>query len=327
MRQVIGNGLMHQREFCAGSSVIMHGDENDRLRQLKLRGKNVIPRINLAVLLLLVAISGCTTISPSFKQPIVSRPDVFSHERFDRALHRTVDDRGRVDYKALKDQPDNIAYYQLISRYSPDSHPELFSSEQDRLAYWINAYNAAVIKIVLTYYPITGIEEVTPPLPFFFLPDKTEFFISQRPTFGTETTSLYYLENSVIRERFSEPRVHFALNCASLGCPRLPNSAFTGDQLHSQLEHEARRFFAEERNLRIDSELKIIYMSSIMDWYRDDFTHWYQGQYPEADASLIDYVALYLPEEKAEQLKANASNYSVEFIPYDWNLNDQNVAN
>ena len=288
----------------------------------------MISRINRAVLLLAVLTSGCTTISPSIKHSVVSRPDVFSHERFNRALHGTVDSLGRVDYQALKDQPDDLeAYYRLISRYSPDSNPELFSSEQDRLAYWINAYNAAVIKIVLTYYPIAGIEEVTPPFPFFFLPDKTGFFIFQRPTFGTVTTSLYYLENSVIRERFSEPRVHFALNCASRSCPRLPNYAFTGEQLDRQLEHEARRFFSEERNLRIDSELKTIFMSSIMDWYRDDFLDWYRARYPERDASLIDYAALYLPEEKAEQMKTNASDYSVEFIPYDWRLNDQNASN
>lgn len=306
----------------------MRGDEGNRLRHSNIRGTHMIPRVNQAVILLFVAMSGCTTITPSLEQSIVSHPEVFSHKHFDRALHQTVDDRGRVDYKALKNHPDDLeAYYQLVSRYSPDSHPKLFLSEQDKLAYWINAYNAAVIKIVLTYYPITGIEDVTPPVPFFFLPDKTGFFIFQRPTFGSETTSLYYLENSVIRERFSEPRVHFALNCASLGCPRLPNSAFTGDQLHAQLEHEARRFFAEERNLKIDPELKIIYMSSIMDWYQNDFVDWYQARYPDAKATLIDYVALYIPKEKAEHLKAIAPNYTVEFISYDWNLNDQNTTN
>ncbi len=287
----------------------------------------MILRTNPAILLLTVLMSGCTTISPSIKQSINSDPDVFSHERFDRTLNRTVDSHGRVDYKTLKNRPDDLeAYYQLISHYSPDSHPELFPTEKDRLAYWINAYNAAVIKIILTYYPIAGIEEVTPPFPLFFLPDKTGFFFFQRPTFGTVTTSLYYLENSVIRKRFLEPRVHFALNCASLGCPRLPNSAFVGDQLDNQLDREARRFFAEERNLRINPELKIVYLSSIMDWYRDDFINWYRARYPISSASLIDYVVLYLPKEKAEHLKANAQNYQVEFVPYDWKLNDQNAS-
>lgn len=281
-------------------------------------------KINWTILLLVTLTSGCTTISPSLNQPLDSQPEKFSHKRLDKALHQTVNEAGRVDYTALKNNPEDIeAYYQLISLYSPDSHPELFPTEQDRLAYWINAYNAAVIKTVLTYYPISGIEEVTPPAPLFFLPDKTGFFVFQRPTFGGVTTSLYYLENSVIRERFPEPRVHFALNCASKGCPRLPNSAFTGMHLDDQLDREARRFFAEERNLKIDDETKTIFLSSILDWYRDDFVDWYQSRYPNKEATLIDYVALYIPEDKAHQLKTAAANYAVEFVPYDWNLNDQ----
>ncbi len=284
-------------------------------------------RFNRIIVLLLGFMSGCTTISPSFNQAVEPSTEIFSHDYLDNALHHTVNGEGRVDYTALKNQPEDIeAYFQLISRYSPDSHPDLFPSEQDRLAYWINAYNAAVIKIVLTYYPIAGIEEVTPPFPFFFLSDKTGFFIFQRPTFGGITTSLYYLENSVIRERFSEPRVHFALNCASRSCPRLPNSAFTATQLDDQLDHEARRFFAEERNLKIDTEKETVFLSSILDWYRDDFVDWYEAQYPGKEATLIDYVALYLCEDKAQQLRTEAANYSVEFIPYDWRLNDQHSA-
>ena len=273
---------------------------------------------------LLLLMSGCTTISPTLQQSSDAKQEVFSHERLDHVLQQSVDNRGRVDYQALKQQPDDLeAYYLLISRYSPDSNPDLFPAEQHRLAYWINAYNAAAIKIVLNNYPIAGVEEVTPPFPLFFLPDKTGFFIFQRPVFGTVSTSLYYLENSVIRERFFEPRVHFALNCASRGCPELPNYAFTGEQLDSQLEQEARRFFAEPRNFRIELETKTVYMSSIMDWYEEDFINWYQYWYPGRNASLINYAILYLPEQQSRELQENASEYQVEFIPYDWRLNDQ----
>ncbi len=287
----------------------------------------MVTLLKLVFLRILLLLSACTTISPSLNEVEDLQQDSFSHQRFDLVLRQTVDDKGRVDYQTLKAQPGKIeAYYQLISHYSPDNHPELFPTEHHRLAYWINAYNVAVIKTVLNYYPITGIEQVSPPFPFFFLPDKTGFFVFQRPIFGTVSTSLYYLENSVIRERFAEPRIHFALNCASGGCPRLPDYAFTGEQLEQQLETEARRFFSEPRNFRIDSENKTIYLSSIMDWYENDFIDWYQIQYPEKKATLINYIALYLPENKVKQLQKYASGYNIEFTPYDWSLNDQNPA-
>ncbi|HIF50480.1 MAG TPA: DUF547 domain-containing protein [Thiotrichaceae bacterium] len=273
----------------------------------------------------LLLLSACTTISPVLNKVEKLQLDNFPHQQFDQVLNQAVDEKGLVDYKTLKLQAEDIdAYYQLISQYSPDSHPELFSSEQHRLTYWINAYNAAVIKTVLNYYPIKGIEEVKPPFPFFFLPDKMGFFVFQKPIFGKVSTSLYYLENKVIRERFSEPRIHFALNCASRGCPSLPDYAFTGAKLEQQLEQEARRFFSEPRNFRIDCETETIYMSSIMDWYEDDFIDWYQLHYPEKKATLINFIRLYLSEETASLIEEHASAYKIEFIPYDWNLNDQN---
>lgn len=283
--------------------------------------------LKLVCLGLLVLLSACTTISPSLKLFETPQLSEFSHQIFDQTLQQNVDNFGRVDYQGLKKQPDAIeAYYQSISQYSPDSHPELFSSEQHRLAYWINAYNAAVITTVLRYYPIAGIEEVKPPLPLFFLPDKTGFFVFQRPVFGNVSTSLYYLENNVIRERFKEPRIHFALNCASRGCPALPNYAFTGDQLNQQLEKEAQRFFSESRNFSVDSTTKTVFLSAILDWYQDDFIDWLKIQHPEKNATLIDYVALYLPKEKTRQLLQLASDYEIKFIPYDWRLNDQKAS-
>ena len=272
----------------------------------------------------LLLMSACTTISPRVNQATNVEPEIFSHHQFDSVLQQTVNQQGQVDYPSLQAQGDELeAYYQLISQYSPDSHPELFPTEQDRLAYWINAYNAAVIKIVLKYYPIDGIEDVKPPSALFFLSDKTGFFFFQRPSFGGVNTSLYYLENSVIRKRFAEPRVHFALNCASRGCPKLPDYAFNGNQLEQQLQHEARKFFSEPRNLKIDPENKTIWMSSIMDWYEDDFIDWYESRYPGHEASLINYVALFLPEQQAQLLTSHAADFEVQFIAYDWTLNDQ----
>ena len=144
----------------------------------------------LLVCLGLFAGAGCTAIRPltPLESPLIIRP-LFSHAPFERVLERYVDQHGRVDYSALKNDPHDLElYYFQLATYSPDSHPELFPTEHGKLAYWINAYNAAVIKAVLTHYPIRSVEDVKPPFPLFFLPRKSGFFVFQRLTFGGTPT-------------------------------------------------------------------------------------------------------------------------------------------
>ncbi len=275
-------------------------------------------------LFIILTVAGCTTVKPAtLVPPEAVVPRSFSHAAFDRVVKRFVDDQGRVDYAALKNDPQDLEqYYLQLATISPDSHPQLFPTHQSKLAYWLNAYNAAVIKIVLSYYPISSVSDVKHPWLFFFLPGKGGFFLFQRVTFGGKTTSLYFLENGVIRKRFADPRVHFALNCAARGCPRLPREAFTPEDLEQQLDREARRFLAEERNFRIDPREKAVYLSSIFAWYRKDFIEWYHRREPDREATLLNYVVLYVPPEKAEDLRS-AEAYALRFIPYDWRLNDQ----
>jgi DNA-dependent RNA polymerase auxiliary subunit epsilon len=93
--------------------------------------------------------------------------------------------------------------------------------------------------------------------------------------------------------------------------------------LERQLDQETRKFLSEERNYRIDHEKKAIFLSSIFKWYEKDFLSWYQDRFPKRNATLLDYIALYLSEDKAEELKKNAAGYRIRFIPYDWGLNNQ----
>ena len=277
------------------------------------------------LLIFVFLIFGCTTIQPIIKDkpPVVQ--NIFSNERFDRVLKQYVNERGLVNYSALRvDSEDLEGYYYLITTYSPDSHPDLFPSEKHKLAYWINAYNAGAIKTVMTYYPINSVLDVKQPGLFFFLSDKSGFFFFQRLTFGGKSTSLYYLENEVIRKRFNDPRIHFAVNCASVGCPRLPRQSFSGDSLDQQLDYETRLFLTEERNFKLDHDEKVIYLSSIFKWYEKDFTTWYNTNFPKNEASLLSYIELFLPPDKADALRAISNRYTVRFIPYDWRLNDQN---
>ena len=182
-----------------------------------------------------------------------------------------------------------------------------------------------MIHLVLHYYPISSVRDIRPPVPLFFLPRLAGFFVFQRVTLGGRETSLRGLENGVIRGRFSEPRVHFALNCASRSCPRLPNRAFSPAGLDTELEREASRFVAERRNLRIDVAEQTLSLSSIFSWYEADFTDWVKRHRAGEDATLQRYLHPYLSKTQAAKLRA-CERCRVEFVPYDWGLNDRHAA-
>ncbi len=267
---------------------------------------------------------GCTTIRP-VALPAEARDaaSAFTHTDFDRVLARFVDTEGRVDYTALAaDSADLDRYYARLAEASPDRSPERFPDEDARLAYWINAYNAAAIKAVLTHYPIASVRDVRPPRALFFLPRLSGFFLFQRIILGGKGMSLYALENQIIRKRFADPRIHFALNCASASCPTLPRRAFSAAGLDEELAREARDFVAQERNVHIDPGSGIISLSSIFKWYEGDFLSWQKHEKPGEEATLLAYISPLLPPDRAAVLRT-CSECRVDFIPYDWQLNDR----
>ncbi|MHC4813766.1 MAG: DUF547 domain-containing protein [Planctomycetota bacterium] len=280
------------------------------------------------LLVLLAALSlAMTPIPPVGGEPVRFASGHFEHGLWDAILDRFVDENGRVDYRALQQEPDDLErYYQAVANYSPDSHPEMFPDRDSRLCYWINAYNAAVIKTVLTHYPIASVSDVKPIWYLGFMPENSGFFLFQEPVFGGRSLPLYDLEHNVIRRRFKEPRIHFALNCASVGCPRLPRQAFRPKTLQQDLDREAKKFFAEERNLRIDHQARKIYLSSLMEWYAGDFSvRW--TPLPELHDPILIAVWCILPDGRRRELEqASADRYAIEFTPYDWQLNDQHTG-
>jgi hypothetical protein len=274
-----------------------------------------------------IGLSACsTTIAPANHGPPSLGDTGFPHDLLDEVQQRFVDARGRVDYAGLQADPGSLdSYYRLLAHYSPDTHPQHFAGEDDRLAYWINAYNAAVLKAVVTYYPIASVSEVSgPPLSSLFS-EQMGFFYFQKLVFGGESINLYNLEHDVIRKRFIDPRIHFAINCASLGCPRLPKRAFTTAGLTAALDRETRLFLNEDRNLRVDDGDRAIYLSSILQWYAQDFLTWYRQQHPDVvEPTLLDYARPYLvPARRAQVQRAVEAGYEVRFVAYDWRLNDQ----
>ena len=271
-------------------------------------------------LLIPLLVAACTPLPPIQIPDLVIGP--FPHDALDRVQRRFVDLHGRVDYLALQRDPIDLeTYYGLVAAHSPDSHPQLFPDLQSQLAYWINAYNAATLKAVLLHYPISSVAEVDAPTLLFFMPEKSGFFYFLRPVFGGKEWSLYHLEHDLIRPRFKDPRIHFALNCASRGCPRLPRRAFSAHNLDAELDRETRTFLSEARNFRVDFAARAIYLSSLFDWYQEDYIKWLLAQGIEKP-TLLDYVYRYLSPAKRNRLD-HCTECEVRFVTYDWNLNDQ----
>jgi hypothetical protein len=269
--------------------------------------------------------AACTNINPvTLDGPSPSGPATYSDADLDAVLQRFVDREGRVDYTGLAKDPAQLdAYYALIARVSPDSHPALFPTDDARLAYWINAYNAAALKTVLRHYPIESVKDVRSPA-LFFLPRLAGFFYLQQITLGNEKTNLYDLEMKLILKRFADPRIHFALNCASISCPRLPRHAFTATALRAELAAETDRFVSEERNVEIDPVAGQITLSSIFDWYEDDFVSFSKSKRPGDEPSLIGYLEPLLTPSQTAAL-AKCAECEVRFREYDWGLNDQST--
>jgi len=261
---------------------------------------------------------GCTTIPVPAAPTVPSVPDPGD---FDRFLGRHVDGEGRVAYAAARtDRADLDRYLAAVAATSPASDPERFGDDAQRLAYWICAYNAWVIAMVLDAWPIDSVNDVRNPLRFVH--PGAGFFLLRRVQVGGERMSLYHLENRVIRRRFDEPRIHFALNCASGGCPRLPAEAFVGERLESQLARETRRFLSEARNVSVDLAARRIRLSKIFAWYEEDFTGWMERHDPDDPATLVGWLAAHAPGDVAARL-VQCADCSVTFVDYDWSVNAQ----
>jgi uncharacterized protein DUF547 len=205
-----------------------------------------------------------------------------------------VDAAGRVDFVRLARQRDDLdAYVAYIAATSPNR----IADPKDRLAYLINAYNALSMDNVLE----SGL-----PVRLGFV-GRFKFFWLTRAVVGGESISLDDLENEKIRPTGDE-RVHFALNCMSVSCPRLPQIPFAGAMLDRQLDEAARAFFAEPRNLTIDSQRAEIGVSEILSFYTEDFLR--------KAPSLAEYIDRWRDDEVPK-------GYEIRFLPYDWTINRQ----
>lgn len=229
------------------------------------------------------------------------------HSRFDALLKKFVDGDGYVDYTRWKASAvDRKSLHNYLDELSRADRRKPARREA-KLAFWINAYNAVTLEGILREYPTSSIRQHTSRLGGYNIWKHLPLRV------GDEAFSLEQIEHDLLRP-MGEPRIHFAIVCASVGCPRLLNEAYITEKLNQQLTTNTRDFFLRSQNIRVDAAAGTIYLSSILKWYGKDFG--------ETQGERLANLTSDLPVA-ARSLIANKPRIRVEYLDYDWSLNDQ----
>ena len=232
--------------------------------------------------------------------------DEIEHGAFTTLLAKYVDDDGFVDYAGWQASAADRNTLRTYLAYLGKGDPSASTTKEAQLAFWINAYNALTIEGILREYPTASIRDHTAALFGYNLWEDLPLRV------GTGEYPLETIEHKILR-KLGEPRIHFAIVCASVGCPTLRNEAFTAAKIDEQLADQARDFFARPKHFRYDAATNAVTASKILDWFGEDF-----GSTP---AAALARVKPYLPADVRDA--ATAPGVTLRFRDYDWSLNDQ----
>jgi hypothetical protein len=238
---------------------------------------------------------GCSSVPDRFTPLDPVDPTQVSHQLLNDVFQSSVKD-GFVSYPEIQSDERFVAYLALLNRVNPPALP----TEHDRLAFWINAYNACAIQGVLDGYS---------PKPYI---GWYRYFKTQTYGIGGARLNLSELEHEILRKEVHEPRIHFAIVCASSSCPKLPSWAYSPKQIDQQLDQAARAFINDPTRNRFDRQQKIAYLSKIFDWFEDDFV--------ATSGSVLQFVARYVHDTDLAPEIAR-EEYRIVYLDYDWSLN------
>jgi hypothetical protein len=237
--------------------------------------------------LLLTVIAALLLLPPA----VMAQPPANLHHAWDDLLKKYVSTDGAVNYRSFKSDRAQLEAYLKSLAANP---PAASWKRTDQMAYWINAYNAVTVKAVLDHYPLKSIRDI----------DGGKVWEKPAITIGGKSYSLNNIEHDMLRKNFNDPRIHFAVNCASASCPKLINEAFSAEKLEAQL-HAATKYFINDAS-RNKISANNLQLSAIFDWYKQDFM---------AKGTLVDFLNQY----SATRISPGAS---ISYLQYDWSLNE-----
>lgn len=260
-------------------------------------------------------------------------PKVRFHNKCAAILTNFVNDKGTVDYKTLKRK--KLKLIQLLDEFASLDRKEYNSwPREDKIAFWINAYNIQMLRIIVENYPIKAsrwYKLLWPPTSIRHIPpqgvlgaakwNKYKFLVMD------EEFTLVRIQQRFFRQEFDEPRVFLAISHASLSSPPLRNEPYYGHKLDKQLNNQAKRFLSSRRAFRIDRKKQRVYLSAILQptWHGKEFSGKYSTNkkfkdYEPVTRAVLNFITNYVSKEDVSFLETK--NYSIEYIKYDWRLND-----
>lgn len=246
-------------------------------------------------------------IAPVIQEALAHGAGAFDHSKFDAILRRDAKpENHEFDYAELKShEADLDAYLDQIA------NADLRQLSRNQLmALLINAYNAYTVKTILNTMTVDRPRGVAS------IRDIPDVFDSRTHLVGKFSLSLNNIEHNLLRPYFKDPRVHFAVNCASVSCPPLANSAYTGEQLDAQLDAAAQRTLQSPDYVRVEGDRLLL--TKVLDWYGSDFiTPGYRG----ATGSLTEFVQRYAGDPVKQAMAAHQGKLSTAFMVYNWSLN------
>lgn len=222
-----------------------------------------------------------------------------SHEIFDTLLKKHVDASGLISYKGFETDRMQLDEYLTVLTSNPPN--DEYWTESEKLAYWINLYNAFTIDLILDHYPLASIKDIGSKVqvPFVNTPWDIKFI-----EIDGEKYDLNNIEHNILRKIFEEPRIHFAINCASMSCPKLRKEAYVAVKLEQQLQEQAVDFLNDPARNRITPEQAEI--SKIFQWFNGDFTK---------NGSLREFLNQYAGQRILEEA-------DIDYMDYDWSINE-----
>jgi hypothetical protein len=231
----------------------------------------------------------------------------FDHSAWNELLDKYAKDGGRkFDYAGLKSEQAELDEY--FKALAETDIPSLARNEL--LALFINAYNAYTVKTILDKVSSQGEYEIKS------IRDISNVFDREDHVVGGFRLSLNNIEHNILRPYFKDPRIHFAVNCASASCPPLPLEAFTGESVERQLEDSTHRVLASSDYVRVEEDRLLV--TKILDWYGSDFV---KPGYVGAEKNLPDYLSKYAQQDVREWIDSQPSPPKPRFMKYDWALN------
>ena len=248
----------------------------------------------------------------------------FGYDDYAVVLKGYVNDEGRVNYKQLKARREKLdAFIRTISKLDTDIYEK--RSQTQKIAFWINAYNALTLRVIIDNYPIRSSFFRSMSYPRNSIRqikgvwDKKKFKVM-----GKDMT-LNDIEHKILRKEFNEPRIHIALVCAAIGCPKLRNEPYLAENLEEQFTDQMHFFLADAKKFRIDRRANRVYLSPIFKWFGDDFVSKYGlerkiRKLSRNETAVINFISRYPEKDDTDYLMSGG--FEINYLKYDWVLNE-----